>query len=60
MIDSYARQYGTGDLLINVGVYVPEHLNKEEKALVEKLQNSPNIAPSSNEKKSFFKNLFGI
>ena len=60
MIDSYARQYGTGDLLINVGVYVPEHLNKEEKALVEKLQNSPNIAPNNNEKKSFFKNLFGI
>jgi len=59
VIDQYARQYGTGDLLINVGVYVPEHLNKEEKALIEKLQNSDNIRPGSSDKKNFFRNLFG-
>ena len=59
VIDQYARQYGTGDLLINVGVYVPEHLNKEEKALIEKLQNSDNIRPGSSDKKNFFHNLFG-
>lgn len=60
VIDQYARQYGTGDLLINVSVYIPENLNKDEKALIEKLQNSPNIAPSSGDsKKGFFKNLFG-
>ena len=59
MIDQYARQYGTGDLLINVGVYIPEKLNKEEKALIEKLQNSDNIRPGGADKKNFFKNLFG-
>ncbi len=59
VIDQYARQYGTGDLLINVGVYVPEHLNKEEKVLIEKLQNSDNIRPGSSDKKNFFRNLFG-
>ena len=59
-IDQYGRNYGTGDLLINVGVYIPEKLNKDERKLIEQLQNSPNIAPDSHNKKSFFQNLFGI
>lgn len=59
IIDQYARQYGTGDLLINVGVYIPEHLDKDEKKLIEKLQDSPNIAPGSADKRNFFRNLFG-
>jgi molecular chaperone DnaJ len=58
-IDQYGRNYGTGDLLINVGVYIPEHLTRDERKLIEKLQDSPNIAPNSNNKKSFFQNLFG-
>ena len=58
IIDQYARQYGTGDLLINVGVYIPEKLNKDEKKLIEQLQNSPNIVPGSADKKNFFRNLF--
>ena len=58
-IDQYGRNYGVGDLLINVGVYIPEHLNKDERKLIEQLQDSPNIAPGSGEKKSFFRNLFG-
>ena len=59
-IDQYGRRYGEGDLLINVGVYIPEKLNKDEKKLIEQLQNSPNIAPGSANKKNFFQNLFGI
>ena len=55
-----AERYGTGDLLINVGVYIPEHLDKEERKLIEKLQDSPNIVPGSADKKNFFRNLFGI
>ncbi|MCR5050880.1 MAG: molecular chaperone DnaJ [Paludibacteraceae bacterium] len=58
-IDQYGRNYGVGDLLINVGVYIPEHLNKDEKKLVEQLQDSPNIAPGASDKKNFFSNLFG-
>ena len=59
IIDQYARQYGTGDLLINVGVYIPERLSKDERKLIEQLQDSPNIAPGSADKKNFFRNLFG-
>ena len=59
-IDQYGRNYGVGDLLINVGVYIPERLNKDEKKLIEQLQSSPNIVPGSADKKNFFRNLFGI
>ena len=59
-IDQYGRSYGVGDLLINVGVYIPEHLNSDERKLIEQLQDSKNIAPGSAEKKNFFRNLFGI
>jgi len=58
VIDQYARQYGTGDLLINVGVYVPERLSKDEKKLIEQLQSSDNVRPTSTDHKNFFKNLF--
>ena len=58
-IDQYGRSYGTGDLLINVGVYIPEKLSKDERKLIEQLQDSPNIAPNASNKKSFFQNLFG-
>jgi molecular chaperone DnaJ len=58
-IDQFGRNYGTGDLLINVGVYIPEKLSKDEKKMIEQLQNSPNIVPGSADKKNFFKNLFG-
>ncbi|MBP5477600.1 MAG: molecular chaperone DnaJ [Paludibacteraceae bacterium] len=59
VIDEYARQYGTGDLLINVGVYIPENLSKSEKELIAQLQKSPNIVPGNADKKNFFKNIFG-
>lgn len=59
-IDQYGRSYGTGDLLINVGVYIPEHLDKDERKLIEQLQDSPRIAPGAADKKNFFRNLFGI
>ena len=59
IIDQFARQYGTGDMLINVGVYIPERLNKDEKAMIEKLLESENVKPGSSDKKNFFKNIFG-
>ncbi len=57
-IDQYGRTYGTGDLLVNIGVYIPEHLNKEEKKMMEKLAESENVRPGSSDTKNFFKNLF--
>ena len=58
-IDRYGRRMGSGDLLINVGVYIPERLSRDEKKLIEQLQSSPDIAPGTADKRNFFKNLFG-
>jgi molecular chaperone DnaJ len=38
--------YGTGDLLININVWVPKKLSGEEKAILEKLASSPNFKPN--------------
>ena len=58
-IDQYGRQYATGDMLINVGVYIPEHLSRDEKKLMEQLAASDNVKPTSSDRKNFFRNLFG-
>lgn len=47
--------YGTGDLLVNVSVYVPETLSKEEKNALEKMQESDNFRPSSSIKEKIFR-----
>lgn len=55
------NRYGTGDLLVNIGVYIPEQLNKEEKKIMEKLADSENVKPNSSAAKSFFsrvRNMF--
>lgn len=55
------NHYGNGDLLINVGVYIPENLNKEEKSMIEKLGNSENVKPNSSASRDFFsrfRNMF--
>jgi len=38
--------YGRGDLLLNVNVWVPKNLSKEEKNLLEKLKDSKNFTPN--------------
>ena len=49
--------YGNGDLLINIMVYVPEHLNSDERRAIESLRNSENIKPSESTKKRLFDRL---
>ena len=54
--------YGTGDLLVNVGVYIPEALSSDEKAAIRQLQSSHNFQPSQSIRKKIFnkfKNLVG-
>ncbi|MBQ9339631.1 MAG: molecular chaperone DnaJ [Paludibacteraceae bacterium] len=58
-IDGYGRQIMQGDLLVNIGVYIPEKLSRDEKKWFEQFQQSPNAAPGAAGKKSFFQNLFG-
>lgn len=54
--------YGRGDLLVCVNVWIPKKLNKEEKDLLEKLSDRPNMQPNpSQQEKRFFdkmKDLF--
>ena len=53
--------YGTGDLLVNVSVYIPETLSRDEKNQMEKLQESPNFKPNPSIKEKIFrkfKNFF--
>jgi len=55
------NRYGTGDLLVNVGVYIPENLSKDEKTIMEKLANSQNVKPNSAASRDFFsrfRNMF--
>jgi len=55
------NQYGTGDLLVNISVYIPEALTRDEKKTIEKLEESENFKTSpSLSKKMFekFRNLF--
>lgn len=54
--------YGRGDLLVNINVWVPKNLSKEEKKQLEKLKESENFKPEpTHTEKGFFhkvKDLF--
>lgn len=47
--------YGKGDLLVNVSVYVPQSLTREEKDMLSKMSSSDNFKPNSSVKESIFK-----
>ena len=56
------NSYGSGDLLVNIGVYIPEKVTKEESKMFEDLSKSANMKPTEGAKKSFcerFKKMFG-
>lgn len=47
--------FSKGDLLVNINVWTPKNLSREEKELLEKLKHSPNFKPSPSSKdKSYF------
>ena len=55
--------YSVGDELVQVNVWIPQQISNEEKAIIEKLNNSPNFKPNPNnsENKGFyerFKDVF--
>lgn len=55
------NRYGTGDLLVNIGVYIPENLNKSEKSTIDQLSKSENIKPNATASRDFFsrvRNMF--
>ena len=48
------NSYNTGDLLVNIGVYIPETLSAEEKKIFENFQSSNNFKPQAHTSNSFF------
>jgi len=48
-----------GDLFVNINVWIPKKLTKEERRILEKLRNSENFIPpkDKNNKESFFKRM---
>jgi molecular chaperone DnaJ len=48
------NSYGTGDLFVNIGVYIPENLSNDEKKAVEGFAASPNFKPKPKSENSFF------
>lgn len=49
--------YGNGDLIVNISVYVPEALTREERELVEKMQKSSGFQPNSSIKDKIFRHF---
>ena len=53
--------YGKGDIVVNISVYIPEALSKDEKKAIEGFRNSENFRPSESIKEKIFrrfKNFF--
>jgi molecular chaperone DnaJ len=46
--------YGRGDMIVNIQVFTPQKISKEEKELVLKLNESDNFKPKLNQTKNFF------
>ncbi|MCU0449136.1 MAG: molecular chaperone DnaJ [Bernardetiaceae bacterium] len=50
--------YQTGDQLVHVNIWTPKNLSKEERAMLEKLRESPNFKPNpGKEEKGFFERV---
>jgi molecular chaperone DnaJ len=55
------NRHGKGDLLVNISVYVPEKLTKEQEKTISQFEESPNFQPTPEVKESIgskFRNLF--
>ncbi len=54
-LPSIDSRYHVGDQLIDVNVWTPKHLSKEEKEILERLRKSPNFQPNPEEgERGFF------
>lgn len=47
--------YGIGDLIVNMSVYIPETLNKDERKAFEEMKKSDSFTPSTSVKEKIFK-----
>ncbi|WP_369049222.1 molecular chaperone DnaJ [Tenacibaculum sp. UWU-22] len=52
------ERYGTGDFLIHINVWTPQHLSKEQKQFFEKMEKDENFIPDPKQSdKSFFEKV---
>ena len=47
--------YGKGDIVVNISVYIPEVLSKEEKKIIESFRESDNFRPTESVKEKIFR-----
>ena len=47
--------YGNGDLIVNISVYIPEALSKDEKKALEEMKTSDNFTPNPSVKEKIFR-----
>ena len=47
--------YGKGDIVVNISVYIPETLSKEEKKTIENFRDSDNFRPTESVKEKIFR-----
>lgn len=55
------NRYGTGDLLVNISIYIPENLTDKEKEILKDLAESPSFKPDKSVKDkifSYFRRMF--
>ncbi|PIP53660.1 MAG: molecular chaperone DnaJ [Bacteroidetes bacterium CG23_combo_of_CG06-09_8_20_14_all_32_9] len=50
--------YGRGDLIVRILIYIPSNISKEERKLLEKLEESENFNPDTAKKDKSFSNRF--
>lgn len=48
------QSYNKGDLIVNINVYVPKNLTKEEKQIIEGFMHAENFQPKLQKRSSFF------
>jgi len=51
------NSYGKGDLLVHIQVYIPKDLNKDERKLIEKLQDAESFTPKKGSGEGFFSRM---
>lgn len=55
---SEVNGYGKGDLLVNINVWIPKSLNKEDLKIIEKLKDSDSFVPKPDkDDKGFFERM---
>lgn len=56
-VSSSGRSFGKGDIVINISVYIPENLSKDERRAFEDIKDSPNLKAKQSIKDRIFQSF---